>query len=41
MDAAPKDIGAQLHVTALVECSETDAELVGLGGMLSPVSLDG
>ena len=30
LDAAPKDIGAQVRVTALVECSGTDAELVGL-----------
>ena len=36
--------GAHVRVTALVECSETDAELVGplfaFGGMLSLASLD-
>jgi len=45
LDAASKDVGAQGSVTTLVECSETDADLVGLliafGGMLSPASLDG
>ena len=45
LDAASKDIGAHVRVTALVEGSETNAELVGplfaFGGMLSLASLDG
>ena len=44
LGAASKDIRAHVRVTALVECSETDAELVGpfiaFGGMLSLASLD-
>ena len=45
LDAASKDIGARVRVTALVGCLGTDAELVGplfaFGGMLSLASLDG
>ena len=44
LDAASKDIGARVRVTALVGCLGTDAELVGplfaFGGMLSLASLD-